>query len=59
MGRAGEESFLTFNVYKGVPSVVDELSGCGFVIFGMLGRDVVTCEGTYSSPLCVSFDVSR
>jgi hypothetical protein len=59
MGRSGEESVLTFNVYKGVPSVVDEFSGCRFVIFGMFGRDVITCECAYSSPLCVPSDVGR
>jgi hypothetical protein len=59
MGRSGEEGVLTFDVYKGVPGIVDEFSGCRFVILGMFSRDVVACECAYSSPLCVSLDVGR
>jgi hypothetical protein len=59
MCSSGEEGILTFNVYKGVPSVVDELGGCWFIILGMFGRDVVACECAYCGPLGVSFDVGR
>jgi hypothetical protein len=52
MAQMGEEGLLAFNVYKGMPHIVNEFDGYGFIILRTLCRDVVSCEYTYCVPLC-------
>jgi hypothetical protein len=56
---AGKEGFLAFDVYEGVPHVVNELSGYWFIVFRVLCGDVVTGEHADGVPLCGTLNVSR
>jgi hypothetical protein len=59
MACAGEKGLLAFNVYEGVPHVVDEFGGYGFVVLRVLCRDVVSFKHTYGVPLCRAFYMGR
>jgi hypothetical protein len=59
LSLTGKESLLAFNEYEGVPCMVDEFKGYGFVVFSEVAWDVVSCVLAYCTPLGNTFDVSR